>query len=130
MGLTDTGDVDWFTDDDDSEFEGDINRLAAAGIAKGCNPPANDRYCPDRRLTRGQMAAFLARAFGLTETSGEDVFTDDNDSVFEHDIEALAFAGVTLGCNPPDNTRFCPNRTVPRDEMASFFARAVRFSEG
>ena len=130
MGLTDTGDVDWFTDDDASEFEGDINRLAAAGIAKGCNPPANDRYCPDRQLTREQMAAFVARAFGLTETSGEDVFTDDNESVFEHDIEALAFAGVTLGCNPPSNTRFCPDRTVPRDEMASFFARAVRYSEG
>ncbi|MEA2023398.1 MAG: M15 family metallopeptidase [Actinomycetota bacterium] len=128
LGLTDIGGKDWFVDDDDSIFEGDINRLAAAGISKGCNPPANDRYCPDERLTRGQMAAFVARAFGLTETSGEDVFVDDNDSVFEHDIEALAFARVTLGCNPPANNRFCPDRAVPRDEMASFFARAVRHS--
>jgi hypothetical protein len=126
LGLTDNGGQDWFVDDDESIFEGDINRLAAAGIAKGCNPPANDKYCPDAALSREQMAAFVARAFGLTETSGEDVFLDDDGSTFEHDIEALAFAGVTLGCNPPANDRYCPSRTVPRDEMASFFARAVR----
>ncbi|MGB9357445.1 MAG: M15 family metallopeptidase [Acidimicrobiia bacterium] len=130
LGLTDDGGTDWFVDDRDSEFEGDINRLAAAGIAKGCNPPANDRFCPDRRLSREQMAAFIARAFNLTDTSGTDVFTDDNASGFENDIEALAFAGITLGCNPPANTRYCPTRAVPRDEMASFFARAVRYAAG
>jgi hypothetical protein len=45
-------------------FEADIERLAAAGITTGCNPPANDRFCPDRNVTRAQMAAFLQR--GLT----------------------------------------------------------------
>ena len=54
--------TDFFIDDDGSIFEGDINRLAAAGITKGCNPPINDRYCPDSTVTRGQMAAFLHRA--------------------------------------------------------------------
>ncbi len=129
LELTDDGGTDWFTDDNASEFEGDINRLAAAGIASGCNPPANTRYCPDRRLSREQMAAFIARAFNLKETSGEDVFTDDNGSTFENDIEALAFAGVTLGCNPPANTKYCPTRSVARDEMASFFTRAVRHAD-
>jgi hypothetical protein len=32
---------------------------------------------------------------------------------------------VTFGCNPPDNTKFCPTRPVRRDEMASFLARAA-----
>ena len=41
----------------------DYRDLADAGITKGCNPPANDRFCPDDRVTRGQMAAFLNRAF-------------------------------------------------------------------
>jgi hypothetical protein len=39
--------------------------LAAAGVTNGCNPPSNDRFCPDSYVTRGQMAAFLVRAFGI-----------------------------------------------------------------
>jgi len=54
-----------FCDDDGSVFEHDIERLAAAGITEGCNPPTNDRYCPDAAVTRGMMAAFLVRALGL-----------------------------------------------------------------
>ncbi|MGH8936715.1 MAG: PQQ-dependent sugar dehydrogenase, partial [Acidimicrobiia bacterium] len=46
-------------------FEEDINRLAAAGITFGCNPPDNDRYCPDDPVLRDQMASFLARALDL-----------------------------------------------------------------
>jgi hypothetical protein len=43
-------------------FAADIAALAQAGITRGCNPPTNDRYCPDDNVTRGQMAAFLTRA--------------------------------------------------------------------
>jgi hypothetical protein len=53
-----------FTDDDGSVFEQDIEALATAGITKGCNPPANDLFCPGDAVTRGQMAAFLFRALG------------------------------------------------------------------
>jgi hypothetical protein len=70
------------------------------------------------------MAAFLARAFGLGEGGGTD-FTDDDGSVFEADIEALAAAGVTTGCNPPANDRFCPGQPVTRAQMAAFLNRAM-----
>lgn len=30
-------------------------------ITVGCNPPANDRYCPEDNVTRGEMATFLKR---------------------------------------------------------------------
>ena len=50
-----------FTDDDNSVFEADIEWLASHGITAGCNPPANDNFCPDDFVTRGQMAAFLHR---------------------------------------------------------------------
>ena len=46
------------------DYEDHLDRLAAEGITKGCNPPANDRFCPDDDVTRGQMAAFLHRALG------------------------------------------------------------------
>ncbi len=46
----------------DNVFASDIARLAVAGVTRGCNPPANDRFCPEDPVTRGQMAAFLHRA--------------------------------------------------------------------
>jgi hypothetical protein len=75
-------------------------------------------------VTRGQMAAFLVRAYGFQGDTGADRFSDDNGSVFEDDIEILAEVGVTLGCNPPDNDAFCPDDPVRRDQMASFLGRA------
>ncbi len=172
-----------FRDDDNSVHEGNIDKIAAAGITKGCNPPVNDRYCPEREITRGEMAAFLRRDLDLP-TAENDYFSDDGESVFEADINALAEAGIafgctetefcvrdpllreelaelfvraygftnpddtdffidddgnrfeasinamaaneiTLGCNPPENTEYCPTRTLTREEMASFFARAL-----
>ena len=112
-----------FDDTDGSVFEADIAALAAAGITRGCNPPDNTRFCPDDRVTRGQMAAFLVRALGLTQTGSS--FTDTAGSVFETDISRLAAAGVTRGCNPPDNTRFCPDDHVTRGQMAAFLRRAL-----
>ncbi len=116
--------TDYFTDDNDTLFENDINRLAAAGITTGCNPPVSDRFCPERPMTRGQMAAMLARAFNYP-TSTTNRFIDDNGHLFEADIQRIAAQGVTLGCNPPANDRFCPNGLVTRDAMASFLTRAI-----
>ncbi len=50
-----------FTDDDTSIFESNIEWLAAAGVTAGCNPPANDNFCPNDNVSRGQMAAFMQR---------------------------------------------------------------------
>jgi hypothetical protein len=117
--------TDHFIDDDDSIFENDINSLAASSITKGCNPPANSRFCPDSKVSREQMAAFLVRALNLTDDGGGDLFIDDDTSIFESDIDKLAAAGITKGCNPPSNTRYCPTDLVLRDQMASFLARAL-----
>ncbi len=115
---------DGFVDDDDSAFEAEIQALAQAGITRGCNPPTNDRFCPYQTVTRGQMAAFLRRAYDLP--AGPDAFDDDDDSIFEADINAVAQAGITRGCNPPANDRFCPDAPVTRGQMAAFLNRARR----
>jgi hypothetical protein len=119
-----SSEVDAFGDDDGSPFEADIDALAAAGITRGCDRDGT-RYCPDDPVTRGQMAAFLVRGFGYTEGGGTDRFTDDDGSTFEDDIDRLATAGVTVGCNPPANTHYCPGSPVRRGQMASFLARAL-----
>ena len=54
-----------FSDDNGHIFEADIERLAAKGITKGCNPPANTHFCPDQKLRRDAFATFIARALGL-----------------------------------------------------------------
>ena len=38
-----------------------IGALADSGITRGCNPPANDQFCPASDVTRGQMASFVTR---------------------------------------------------------------------
>lgn len=121
------GEPSGFVDMEGSVFSSDVDRLVNAGITRGCNPPANDRYCADRTVTRSQMAAFLVRAFGYSEIGDVD-FEDDDGSEFEADIARLATAGVTLGCNPPDNDRFCPDQAMTRAEMATFLMRALQRS--
>lgn len=114
---------DFFVDDGGLTLEEPINQLAAAGITRGCNPPANDRFCPTRVLTRGEFATFLVRALSLPTTS-DDYFRDDLNHTHEGAINRLAASGVTRGCNPPTNDRYCPNRPLTRAETATFFARA------
>jgi hypothetical protein len=114
-----------FVDDDASQHQGAIEAISAAGITYGCNPPDNDRFCPNDPVTRGQMAAFLARALDLS-SAPQAGFTDTADSVFSTDIDRLAAAGITYGCNPPENDRFCPNDPVTRGQMAAFLARALK----
>ncbi|HSJ34287.1 MAG TPA: S-layer homology domain-containing protein [Acidimicrobiia bacterium] len=118
-----------FADDDGSLFEADIETLAAAGITAGCNPPDNTRFCPDAPVTRGEMAVFLTRALGWG-TPGGNRFVDDEGSVYERAIEAMAAAGATEGCDPPDYRNFCPDRPVTRGEMATFLGKVLELEPG
>ena len=114
--------TDFFTDDETSIFETDINRMAAAGVTLGCG---DGKFCPNAPVTREQMAAFIDRAFGYTAGGDVNMFVDDDGSQFEASINRIAAAGVSFGCNPPDNDRFCPDDLVRRDQMASFIERAL-----
>ncbi len=118
---------DHFVDDRGQVFEGAINRIADARITMGCNPPSNDRFCPSQTMSRGEMAAMLARAFSLPSTT-QNRFVDEDGHLFEGAIDRVAAAGVTQGCNPPANTKFCPDQTVTRDQLATFLTRALRLT--
>ena len=56
VGLHDFVDVP-----DSNIFHSDISWLAENEVTLGCNPPANDQFCPDDNVSRGQMAAFMHR---------------------------------------------------------------------
>jgi hypothetical protein len=102
----------------------DINALAAAGITRGCNPPANDRFCPDEAVTRAEMASFIVRAKGLSGLDRGSFVDVPRSNVHRPAINRLASTGVTRGCNPPTNDRYCPAAPVTRDQMAAFLNRA------
>lgn len=110
--------VEPFVDVMGSAFAGDIEAIAAASITYGCD---DDRYCPHLAVSREQMASFLARALELPVGDG-DSFVDGLRSIHAEDIERLAAAGITRGC---DVDRYCPGRPVTRAEMATFLLRAL-----
>lgn len=79
-----------------------------------------------KRLTRrgtlilAALAAFVA-PIAVLATDGFTDVADDN--VFRTNIDWLAAADVTKGCNPPANTEFCPADNVTREQMAAFMNR-------
>jgi hypothetical protein len=117
-----------FMDDEGNIFEKNIESIAASGVTRGCNPPFNDRFCPGAYVTREQMAAFLVRALDLTEVSHPGFSDVPFSSTFYEDVAKLATAGITRGCNPPANDRFCPRDRVSREQMAAFLVRGLQLS--
>lgn len=72
-------------------------------------------------------ALVIAPAAVWASHSFDDV-PDDN--TFHEDIEAIAEAGVTIGCDPPENTEYCPDDFVTREQMAAFMNRLGALADG
>ena len=103
-----------------------VERLAELEVTSGCKTEPL-RYCPDRFVTRAQMATFLVRAFDL-EAAEPAGFTDTAGNTHEANIDALAAAEVTAGCTT-EPLSYCPSKSVTRAQMATFLARALGLLE-
>ena len=99
-----------------SAYRKDIEWLKARGLTNGCDAKGN-LYCPDKTVSRGQMASFLSGAMGLPD--GPDAFVDDDGSPYEEAINAIAKAGITTGCDAQKKL-YCPDQAVSRGQMAAF----------
>ena len=101
-----------------------VEHLADRQITLGCtlNPP---RYCPNKSVTRAQMASFLVRAFQLAPAQTPAGFTDTQGNVHTANIDTLATAGITVGCTT-EPLQYCPNQPVTRAQMATFLHRALK----
>ncbi len=97
-----------------------VERLADRKITIGCKLEPF-RYCPDRPVTRAQMASFLVRALDL-EPAPSAGFTDTDRTVHAANIDALFAAGITIGCTT-EPLRYCPYEPVTRAQMATFLYR-------
>lgn len=109
-----------FTDDDFNPHEAAIHKIWKAGITFGCG---GQKFCPDRTLTRGEMAAFLTRALGLPPANG-DYFDDDNGAFYEASSNAMFESGITVGCG---GRNYCGSDNVTRGQMAVFLDRAFDY---
>lgn len=102
-----------------------INQLANAGVVTGTSGPPNKTYSPYAPVTRAQMAAYLNRLQHALDGQGfnapADYFDDDNGSQLQHDINALASAGIVSGTGA-DRT-YNPAGLVTRAQMAGFLTR-------
>jgi hypothetical protein len=79
-------------------FHDDIGWLASVGVTLGCNPPANDDFCPDDPVKRQQMAAFIRRfAAYLGAEDGVVDAADDADTVDGY--HATELSPVVAGAN-------------------------------
>lgn len=109
---------DHFTDDQGHTFEDVLNRLAEAGILRGCAPGL---ACPNDTMTRAEFVTLVGRALGLRGDAPR-VFSDMRGHWAEDDIHRFAAAGLTSGCSAD---RFCPDRPLTRDEGAAFMYRSL-----
>lgn len=86
----------------------------------------NDRFYPDRPLTRAEMAIILVKAFHL-QGAMDTPFSDVPDRLKAAPyIHALAASGITSGVG---NNLYDPDGIVTRGQMAIFMANIVQFQQ-
>ena len=101
-----------------------LERLADLGVVT----PNDGAFRPLDPLTRRDMAVFLTRAFSHISPVAEPVGVLADvpaDAPHAAEVEAIFAAGVTQGCSA-EPTRYCPDETVTRAQMASFLTRALQ----
>ncbi len=107
-----------------------IEEFYEQGITSGC-ATAPLRFCPERKVTRAEMAVFLLRAkYGTAYTppaATGDIFTDipvAGKAWMAPWIEEFAREGYTTGCAVG---LYCPEQAVTRAQMAIFIDRVFNF---
>lgn len=102
---------------------GYIQAAVNVGIVNGYS---DNTFKPNQKVTRGHMAAFIARAFELP--NGNKTFKDvpTNHTAYEA-VKKLAAANITTGYN--DGT-FKPENSLTRAHISAFLARAMKFANG
>lgn len=90
--------LDRFFDDDDlwgGAVSSIANYLAELEVIHGCNPPGNDRVCPEDRVTRAHAAKLVTTTFGLTAPeSYASPWADTGDRWYEEAARITAYHGL------------------------------------
>ena len=115
-----------FCDDDDSVHQPAIEQISEWEITTGCNPGDPDLFCPNRQVTRAQMAAFLYRA--VARAAGGDPpapgGVELSDVAADAWYRAYAQWAVSAGVFAAPGGEFNPNAAVTRADMAAMLVAA------
>ena len=122
--VVDSGNGGSFVDDDSSPHEADIDLVADLGVTAGCEPPPAASFCPERLVTRAEMAAFLVRSLGgdaLDVPVSEHTFGDvPEDRWYAPYVKAVAAMGIDRGVDG----MWMPDKALTRLEMARWLTAA------
>lgn len=106
---------------------GFIEQLLADGITAGCATSPN-RFCPDNKVTRAEMAIFLMRArYGSTFNPGTatgTVFSDVAKTYWAAAWIERAYQYSMMTSCGTGPLRFCPDALVTRAEMATLLTKS------
>ncbi len=115
-----------FDDVDANSFHAPfIERMAELEITGGCDDGSG--FCPDRSVTRAQMAVFLANAYDLPEGPDPGFGDVPADAWYAAAVAKPVASRITSGCD--DGTTFCPGRDTTRAQMAAFLNAAENRGE-
>jgi hypothetical protein len=78
-----------------------------------------------RRVRRAPLVLLLTLLVAAPVLASDRFGDVPNSNEHHNDINAIAVAGITRGCNPPALTNYCPDQAVRRDQMASFLQRGL-----
>ena len=103
-----------------------ISAIKDAGITYGCNPPHNDRFCPEDPVTRAQMATFIIRAIEgePTNYNPNPYFADVPPShwAFKY-VQRVKERNIAQGY--PGTNLYGPGDNVTREQMAKMLIMAL-----
>lgn len=101
-----------------------IRELSAKQLVNGINATS---FAPDRNVTRAEFAAMLVRALNV-EGEATQSFTDvSKDKWYANEIALAAKAGIVNGIS---STKFAPEDSIKRQEMAAMIVRAYEYALG
>jgi hypothetical protein len=125
IGPLPAGRADRFGDDDEvwnGSAEPLIDLIAAEGIVHGCNPPANDRFCPLDGLTRAQTAKLVVNGLELTAPPSYLSPWTDTAGTWYHEVARVA---AYHGLFDSSAGVFAGQEAVRRSDLAEVLVRAV-----
>ena len=116
-----------FADVDSEEpYAGYVQTMFDLGATVGCMVDPL-RYCPNRETRRGQMAAFVTRAYDLDDTIPPHGFSDvPRSHPFRDNISALKNAGILSSDCAEGEGLFCPDDPIVAAEAVEWLYRASR----
>ncbi len=103
-------------------LEADMRAMIDRGVLSGYE---DGSYRPGENVTRGQFAAFIARALELTETSGR--FADVPSHLkLAKDIHKVKHAGLMNGY---ENNLFKPDEYITREQVVLTIENVLKYSD-